>query len=101
MNRLGEVYSKLGLSDKIALATIDVGANDVPHRIVGYPTLKLYRADTNEIVDYEGGFHEMLTVEQIDSFIYKNGAHGISAFAKNEESPDSKEGSDITNHDEL
>jgi protein disulfide-isomerase A1 len=95
MNRLGEKYAKLGLSDKFAVATINVEANDVPHKIEGYPTLKLYRADTNEIIDYEDGFHEMLTVEQIDSFVSTRGAHKISAFRRDEEE------SGLADHDEL
>ncbi|KAF5257114.1 hypothetical protein FOXYS1_12378 [Fusarium oxysporum] len=78
MNELGSKYAKLGLSDKAALATINVDANDVPIEIDSYPSIRLYRAGTNEVVSFKGNFTQMLTVEQLDTFIAQSGSHGIN-----------------------
>ena len=78
MNELGSKYAKLGLSDKAALATINVDANDVPIEIDSYPSIRLYRAGTNEVVSFKGNFTQMLTVEQLDTFIAQSGSHGVS-----------------------
>ncbi|KAF4439784.1 Heterokaryon incompatibility 6 OR allele [Fusarium acutatum] len=78
MNELGSKYAKLGLSDKVALASINVDANDVPIEIDSYPSIRLYRAGTNEVMSFKGNFTEMLTVEQLDAFIAQSGGHGIN-----------------------
>jgi protein disulfide-isomerase A1 len=91
MNELGSKYAKLGVSDKVALASINVDGNDVPIEIDSYPSLRLYRAGTNEIVSFKGNFTEMLTVEQLDAFIAQNGAHGVSIIHQSKSGP----------HDEL
>lgn len=78
MNELGSKYAKLGLSDKAVLATINVDANDVPIEIDSYPSIRLYRAGTNEVVPFKGNFTQMLTVEQLDTFIAQSGSHGVS-----------------------
>ncbi|KAF5658282.1 putative disulfide-isomerase precursor [Fusarium denticulatum] len=83
MNELGDNYAKLGLSDKVALASINVDANDVPIEIESYPSIRLYRAGTNEIVSFTGSFTEMLTPEKLDTFVSQNGSHGVSALSKN------------------
>ncbi|KAF5988994.1 putative protein disulfide-isomerase precursor [Fusarium bulbicola] len=84
MNELGSKHEKLGLSDKVALASINVDANDVPIEIDSYPSLRLYRAGTNEDVSYTGNFTEMLTIEQLDAFVAQSGSHGFSVFNQNE-----------------
>lgn len=84
MNELGFKYTKLGLSDKAALATINVDANDVPIEIASYPSIRLYRAGSNEIVTFQGNFTEMLTVEQLDAFVSQSGSHGVSVFSQSE-----------------
>ncbi|PNP80407.1 hypothetical protein FNYG_06006 [Fusarium nygamai] len=83
MNELGSKYAKLGLSDKVALASINVDANDVPIEIESYPSIRLYRAGTNEIVSFTGNFTEMLTAEKLDTFVSQSGSHGVSAFNQN------------------
>ncbi|KXH40977.1 hypothetical protein CNYM01_05453 [Colletotrichum nymphaeae SA-01] len=77
MNELGFKYTEFGLSDKVALASIDVDANDVPIEIVSYPSIRLYRAGSNDIVSFAGNFTEMLTVEQLDAFVSQSGSHRI------------------------
>ncbi|QGI64063.1 hypothetical protein CEK26_008015 [Fusarium fujikuroi] len=76
LGQLGSKYAELGLSDKAALATINVDANDVPIEIDSYPSIRLYRAGTNEVVSFKGNFTDMLTVEQLDAFIAQSGSHG-------------------------
>jgi protein disulfide-isomerase A1 len=85
MNELGSRYATLGLSDKVALATINVDTNDVPIEIDSYPSIRLYRAVTNEIVSFQGNFTQMLTVEQLDTFVSQSGSHGVGVFNQNEE----------------
>ncbi|KAF5565574.1 disulfide-isomerase precursor [Fusarium napiforme] len=83
MNDLGSKYANLGLSDKVALASINVDANDVPIEIESYPSIRLYRAGTNEVVSFTGNFTEMLTIEKLDTFICQSGTHGVSAMSEN------------------
>ncbi|KAG5753575.1 hypothetical protein H9Q69_012762 [Fusarium xylarioides] len=83
MNELGSKYAKLRLSDKVLLASINVDANDVPIEIESYPSLRLYRAGTNEIVFFNGNFTEMLTLEMLDTFVSQSGSHSVSALKQN------------------
>lgn len=91
MKELGSKYSKLGLSEQVSIAVINVDANDVPIVIDSYPSIRLYRAGTNEIVSFQGNFTQMLTVEQLDKFIFTSGSHGVSAFGRER----------VKHHDEL
>ncbi|KAJ4247852.1 protein disulfide-isomerase precursor [Fusarium torreyae] len=83
MNELGSKYEQLGLSDKVALANINVDANDVPIEIDSYPSIRLYRAGSNEIVSFHGNLTQMLTLEQLDTFASQSGSHGVSVFNQN------------------
>ncbi|KAL2673678.1 hypothetical protein Neosp_012121 [[Neocosmospora] mangrovei] len=90
MKELGSRYLKLGLSEQVSIAVINVDANDVPIVIDSYPSIRLYRAGTNEIVSFQGNFTQMLTEEQLDNFIFTSGSNGVSAF-----------NSERVKHDEL
>ena len=50
--------SQLGKNSGILIAKMDNTENDLPSdtpfKVEGFPTLKLYKANTNTIVDYEG-----------------------------------------------
>ncbi|KAK0123649.1 hypothetical protein ONS95_008661 [Cadophora gregata] len=72
MDKLGQRYAQLKMSDKVTLAKIDVNSNDVPVRITGYPTLILFRAGDNKEVHFDGTFFELLTEEQLARFISTN-----------------------------
>ncbi|KAF5658712.1 putative disulfide-isomerase precursor [Fusarium heterosporum] len=91
MNDLGSKYAKLGVSDKVALATINVDANDVPINIDSYPSIRLYRAGNKDIIPFQGNFTQMLTVEELEAFVLSHGSHGVGSV---------NQGSGI-GHDEL
>ncbi|CZT49759.1 related to protein disulfide-isomerase precursor [Rhynchosporium secalis] len=77
MDSLGQKYAQINLSNKVALATIDVSTNDVPVRITGYPTLILFRAGDNKAVHFDGTFFELLSEEQLASFISANSMNEV------------------------
>ncbi|KAI9139669.1 protein disulfide isomerase [Paraphysoderma sedebokerense] len=72
--RLEPIYNTLGtklapVADKITIAKMDATENDLPRsakiRVEGFPTIKLFKAKTNEVVDFNGdrtldGFIEFL-----------------------------------------
>lgn len=91
MKELGSRYSKSGLSKQVSIAVINVDANDVPIEIDSYPSMRLYRAGTNEIISFQGNFTHMLTEEQLDNFIFTSGSHGVSVFNQDR----------LKHHDEL
>ncbi|KAM0346314.1 hypothetical protein ACHAPU_005745 [Fusarium lateritium] len=82
MNELGSKYVKSGVSDKVALATINVDANDVPIDIDSYPSIRLYRAGNKDIIPFRGNFTQMLTVEELEAFVAENGSHGIRSMTQ-------------------
>ncbi|KAJ1565207.1 protein disulfide-isomerase precursor, partial [Nowakowskiella sp. JEL0078] len=74
--KLAPIWDALGKKVKsvngIVIAKIDATENDLPtdspFRIQGFPTLKLFKAETNEIVDYSGDRSE----EDLLKFIKEN-----------------------------
>lgn len=64
-------------ADKITIAKMDSTANDLPasagFSISGFPTLKLIKAETNEVVDYEGD----RSLEDMFKFIQENAHHKV------------------------
>jgi len=52
-DELGEKFAE---SEKVTIAKIDMTANELEDvKIRGFPTIKLFKAETNEMVDYNGG----------------------------------------------
>ncbi|KAF4991661.1 hypothetical protein FGRMN_7673 [Fusarium graminum] len=82
MNELGSRYARSGVSDKVALAAINVDANDVPIDIDSYPSVRLYRAGNNDIVPFRGNFTQMLTVQELEAFVATNGSHGVDSVSQ-------------------
>jgi len=78
-------------SDKVAIVKMDATANDIPpaagFQVTGFPTIKLVKAETNEVVDYEGD----RTAESFYEFIAANGHHKVKLVKEKEEKKAEKE----------
>jgi len=90
-DQLGE---KFGDRDDIVIAKIDSTANELEHtKIQSFPTLKLYKKETNEVVDYKGA----RTLDAIAEFMESGGVTKDAASEQDEE----EEEEDVHNKDEL
>ncbi|KAJ3121280.1 protein disulfide-isomerase precursor [Nowakowskiella sp. JEL0407] len=71
-----ELATKLKSVTGIRIAKMDATENDLPadspFRVEGFPTLKLYKAETNEIVDYTGD----RSLDDLIKFLKNNAVHG-------------------------
>ncbi|KAJ3234931.1 protein disulfide-isomerase precursor [Chytriomyces hyalinus] len=91
---LAELLSKKD-SEYVTIAKMDGTENDFPAevnvQVQGFPTLKMWKAETNEIVDYDSGDR---TLESLLAWVKKNASNGgkISASVDVEETD---------GHDEL
>lgn len=87
-DKLGELYQSNGLGDKVVIAKIDATANDVPEKIQGFPTIKLYPAAAkDQPIDYTGS----RTMDDFANFIKDNGSNKVdvlTADAAREEAGD-------------
>lgn len=77
---LAPIYDQLGEKfkdhDTIVVAKIDAAANELEHtKINSYPTIKLYKRDTNEAVEYNGE----RTLEGLSKFLETKGDYGRAA----------------------
>jgi protein disulfide-isomerase A1 len=98
--QLGEAVAKQDPS--IVIAKLDGTENDIPEEagfeVSGFPTLKFFKADTNEIIDYDGD----RSIEDLTDFISKHSAKStkieLVAPAEEEKGSEQKESA---NHDEL
>ncbi|ORY98788.1 thioredoxin-like protein [Syncephalastrum racemosum] len=95
---LGEAVESQKLGDKIVIAKMDGTENDVPEeagfQVSGFPTLKFFKAETNEMIDYEGDRSK----ESLIEFINENSANKVSLKA---EASDKEAADEETGHDEL
>ncbi|KAI8616368.1 prolyl 4-hydroxylase, beta polypeptide [Chytriomyces sp. MP71] len=94
-----ELAELLKNDKEIVIAKMDGTENDFPAdvnvQVQGFPTLKLWKAKTNEIVDYDGGDR---TLEPLLSWLKKNATNGSKITASTSSgSPDDEE----DEHDEL
>lgn len=72
-NQLGEKYKD---HETIVIAKIDAAANELEHtKINSYPTIKLYKRETNEAIEYNGE----RTLEGLSKFLETNGDYGRAA----------------------
>ncbi|KAI9351971.1 thioredoxin-like protein [Obelidium mucronatum] len=100
--KLAPIWDELGelLADNkdIVIAKMDGTENDFPKdvnvQVQGFPTLKLWKAKTNEIVDYDGGDR---TLEPLLAWLKKNATNGSKITATVATSADDED----DEHDEL
>lgn len=103
--QLAPIYEQLGEkykdSDSIVIAKIDAAANELEHtRINSYPTIKLYKAETNEVVE----FGAERTLEALSKFLDSYGEHGRAApddLAEEVDEPEPSDKKPEDTHDEL
>jgi protein disulfide-isomerase A1 len=99
---LAPIYDKLGEhfkdSEDIVIAKMDSTGNELEDiKVQGFPTIKLFKKETNEVIDYGGE----RTLEGMTKFMESGGKDGASAeddgsAEEGEEGVESEEG-----HDEL
>jgi protein disulfide-isomerase A1 len=86
---LGEAYKNV--KDKILIAKMDSTENDLPPKakfqIAGFPTIKLFKAVDNEIVDYSGD----RSYDSIVEFLDKNAHNKVGLETSTPEPSPSKE----------
>lgn len=97
--QLGEKYND---NESIIIAKIDAAANELEHtRINSYPTIKLYKAETNEVIE----FGAERTLEGLSKFLETNGDYGRAApddLAEETDEPEHVDGKKPEDkHDEL
>ncbi len=101
---LAPIWEQLAVALKnvkgVVIAKMDATENDLPQdspfQIQGFPTIKLFKAKTNEIVSYEGD----RKLESFLSFLKSKAANG-SAIDVSAENVAPVESSDDDAHDEL
>jgi len=96
--QLAPIYEKLGEkykdNDKLVIAKMDATANELEDiKIINFPTLMLYKKETNEAVEYNGE----RTLEGLSQFIESGGSYGQAA----EEAQEEDEDDDVPRKDEL
>ncbi|XP_018399095.1 PREDICTED: protein disulfide-isomerase [Cyphomyrmex costatus] len=90
-DQLGEKYKD---NDKLVIAKMDATANELEDiKVLNFPTLTLYKKETNEAVEYNGE----RTLEGLSKFIESGGAYGEAA----EEAQEEDEDDDVPRKDEL
>lgn len=95
--QLAPIYDKLGEkykdNDDIVIAKMDSTGNELEDiKIQGFPTIKLFKKETNEMIDYSGE----RTLEGMSKFIDSEGKDGATVEGDSEEDDDEEGG-----HDEL
>ncbi|XP_014225896.1 protein disulfide-isomerase [Trichogramma pretiosum] len=96
--QLAPIYEQLGEkykdSDKIVIAKMDATANELADvKISSFPTITLYKAETNEAVEYNGE----RTLEALSKFVESEGKETQGPVETEEEDEDD----DVPRKDEL
>lgn len=104
-NQLGEHVSKT--TDSVVIAKLDGTENDIPEEggftVTSFPTLKFFKAETNELIDYEGDRN----LEDLVSFLNKHNSKAIEFTVpeekkeEKEEKKEEKKEEAVNAHDEL
>lgn len=100
--QLAPIYDELAEKykdrDDILIVKMDSTANELEHTKIGsFPTIKLYRKETNEAVDYNGE----RTLEGLSKFLDTNGEYGQAPPEDVEEEEEEEEDKDDKKRDEL
>ncbi|XP_076333952.1 protein disulfide isomerase isoform X2 [Tachypleus tridentatus] len=100
--QLAPIYDELGEkykdNDKVVIAKMDATVNELDHtKINSFPTIKLYKRDTNEVVEYNGE----RTLVGIGKFLETDGEYGRAAPDEEEEEEEEGEEEDQKKRDEL
>ncbi|KAK5098233.1 protein disulfide-isomerase precursor [Lithohypha guttulata] len=95
-DQLGELYQSHDFGDKVVIAKVDATTNDVPEKIQGFPTIKLYPAAAkNQPVDYSGS----RTLEDLANFIKDNGSNKVDVLSAQSKSSKDTEDDDTVMSD--
>merc|ERR1712031_140200 len=90
-DKLGEKYKD---SETVVIAKMDSTANELEDvKVQGFPTIKLFKKGTNEVIDYNGE----RTLDGLVKFIESDGVHGAAVEGEDEDEEDD----DDLGHDEL
>jgi len=100
--QLVPIYEQLGEkfkdNENILIAKMDATANELEHtKINSFPTLKLFKKDTNEIVEYNGE----RTLEGLTKFLETDGEYGRAALDEEIDEEEEKEDKTDSRKDEL
>lgn len=102
--QLEPIYAELGEKFKdnptVVIAKMDATANELEHtKIQSFPTLKLYKKENNEVVEYAGE----RTLDGLTKFLETSGEFGRGVAGKEEEAEEEEEEEDDEkkNKDEL
>ncbi|XP_018497136.1 protein disulfide-isomerase isoform X2 [Galendromus occidentalis] len=100
--QLVPIYDQLGEAfkdqDDVVIAKLDATANELEHTKVGsFPTLKLYKKETNEVVEYNGE----RTLEGLKKFIESDGDYGKAPAEDVQEDEEKQEDDEHGPRDEL
>ncbi|XP_064084587.1 protein disulfide-isomerase-like isoform X2 [Macrobrachium nipponense] len=100
--QLAPIYDQLGEKykdhDSIVISKMDATANELEHtKIQSFPTLKLYKKETNEAVEYNGE----RTLEGLSKFLGTGGVYGQAAPEDDEDDEEVDEEGDVPAKDEL
>ena len=98
--QLAPIFDELGEkfkdNDKVLIAKMDATANELEHtKIRSFPTLKLYKKETNEVIEYGGE----RTLAGLTKFLESGGESGKAAPEQEEE--DAAEEDEDKQKDEL
>ncbi|KAI9012098.1 thioredoxin-like protein [Phycomyces nitens] len=95
---LGDLIKAQDPSQSVVIAKMDGTENDLPEdagfTVSGFPTLKFFKAETNEIIDYNGD----RTLDDLVQFVNENGSKNLNIKADGAKEPEAEQ--DV-GHDEL
>lgn len=104
--RLAPVWEQLGeaaakQAPNLVIAKMDGTENDIPEEagfdVSGFPTLKFFKADTNELIDYDGD----RSIEDLTDFISKHTSNNVKITVSEEEPAAADQKESANTHDEL